>query len=535
MTPEDALRRGKAFLDEATENLTFDAFDWAFEEVWHGVAWLLNALHPEPLSDIHTGEKGQLPQAGSLQAIYARQASPPPQARVALRLEALHTRVTHGHTLTSDDVADLIFEAWQLHDYCGESLNIADERLAGRLMLSEPSPGRIGTPVVARRTALKMLAAGALLPAVACQKIERDNRPARATSPTDPGAASTPDLEHPPATIKAVSAIDAMHWPTTDPFLFCAHHRDDYPEGNGKMGPAASLAGRHLGRDFDEQKPWRMYHGQSVPGFPRHPHRGFETVTVVRSGFLDHTDSMGATARYGAGDVQWLTSGRGIQHSEMFPLLRDDAPNPLELFQIWMNLPRADKMVDPHFTMLWNERIPRVIEQDAKGRISELTIAAGTFKGHRPPAPPPASWAARKESDVAIWSIRLEAGAQLELPEVNPGTLRSLYVHQGQSVTIAGRPIANKRRVEVEDPGAITLEGGPAEAEVLLLQGRPINEPIAQRGPFVMNTQDEIRQAYADYQRTQFGGWSFGDNGPVHEVKKGRFALHADGTFEEPV
>ncbi|RDV40133.1 pirin family protein [Bradymonadaceae bacterium TMQ3] len=326
-----------------------------------------------------------------------------------------------------------------------------------------------------------------------------------------------------------------MNWPTTDPFLFCAHHRDDYPEGNAQMGPAASLAGRHLGRDFDEEKSWRMYHGRSVPGFPRHPHRGFETVTVVRSGFLDHTDSMGATARYGAGDVQWLTAGAGIQHSEMFPLLRSDAPNPLELFQIWMNLPRADKMVDPHFTMLWNERIPRVIEHDAKGRISELTIAAGTFKDNRPPAPPPSSWATRQESDVAIWSIRMEAGARLELPEVNPGTLRSLYVHQGQGVTIAGRAIANKRRVEFEQPGPIILEGGSAEAEVLLLQGAPIGEPVAKRGPFVMNTQQEIRQAYADYQRTGFGGWSFHDNGPVHEVKKGRFALHADGTFDEPV
>ncbi|RAL25555.1 pirin [Lujinxingia litoralis] len=325
-----------------------------------------------------------------------------------------------------------------------------------------------------------------------------------------------------------------MNWPTSDPFLFCAHHRDDYPASDGTMAPDASLAGRHLGRDFAEHQPWRMYHGRRVPGFPRHPHRGFETVTVVRSGYLDHTDSMGAAARYGGGDVQWLTAGAGIQHSEMFPLLRDDAPNPLELFQIWLNLPRADKMVDPHFTMLWNEAIPRVVETDAHGRIVELTLAAGAYQGQRPPAPPPASWASRAESDVAIWSIRLEAGARIELPPVRPGTLRSLYVHTGQGVKVASRAIANKRRVEFDHPGPIVLEGGPAEAEVLLLQGAPIGEPVAKRGPFVMNTQQEIRQAYLDYQSTGFGGWNFSDNGPVHPGDQGRFARYADGTRDEP-
>ena len=93
--------------------------------------------------------------------------------------------------------------------------------------------------------------------------------------------------------------------------------------------------------------------------FPQHPHRGFETVTFVRQGFIDHSDSLGATARFGRGDVQWLTAGEGIVHCEMFPLLDLDGPNPCELFQIWLNLPAADKMVEPYFTMLWNEDIPR--------------------------------------------------------------------------------------------------------------------------------------------------------------------------------
>ena len=149
-------------------------------------------------------------------------------------------------------------------------------------------------------------------------------------------------------------------WQTFDPFLFCVHHDDKYPEGNDKLGPNASLAGRRIGMDFEGKDGWRMYHGDTVPGFPQHPHRGFETVTIVRNGYIDHSDSLGATARFGQGDVQWLTAGGGIVHCEMFPLLHKDKPNPVELFQIWLNLPSEDKMVPAHFAMLWNKDIPRV-------------------------------------------------------------------------------------------------------------------------------------------------------------------------------
>src|SRR6187455_692291 len=153
-------------------------------------------------------------------------------------------------------------------------------------------------------------------------------------------------------------------WITADPFLFCVHHDDAYPAGNDRLGPAASLAGRNIGMDFEGKDGWRMYHGSVVPGFPQHPHRGFETVTVMRQGFIDHADSVGATARFGKGDVQWLTAGRGIVHSEMFPLLDRGQPNPVELFQIWLNLPAKSKMVAPHFSMLWSGDVPRVTWED---------------------------------------------------------------------------------------------------------------------------------------------------------------------------
>ena len=136
-----------------------------------------------------------------------------------------------------------------------------------------------------------------------------------------------------------------------------------------------------------------MYHGRRVPGFPSHPHRGFETVTYVRRGLIDHSDSLGAAARFGRGDTQWLTAGRGIVHAEMFPLFDEDAPNPLELFQIWLNLPAADKMAEPHFAMLWAEDTPTLHHLDSAGLATDVTMIAGRLGDLEPPAPPPASWA----------------------------------------------------------------------------------------------------------------------------------------------
>ena len=322
-------------------------------------------------------------------------------------------------------------------------------------------------------------------------------------------------------------------WPTVDPFLFCAHHRDAYPEGDGDLAPTAPLTGRELGSDFAGVDGWNMYHGTRVPGFPQHPHRGFETVTVVREGLIDHSDSLGATARFGRGDAQWLTAGAGVVHSEMFPLVRTDAPNPLHLFQIWLNLPAADKLVPPYFTMQWAEEIPQVRHEDEAGRATVVTVYAGALGDARPLTPPPDSWAARPESDLAIWHIELAPGATWTLPAaVGPDTIRTLYAFAGD-LRADAHPLGTDTGAVVRCDRVVTLTGGDEGAEVLLLQGRPIGEPVARYGPFVMTTEDEIRQAFADYQRTGFGGWPWDDDAPDHGRDRGRFALHADGRLEE--
>lgn len=385
---------------------------------------------------------------------------------------------------------------------------------------------------VSRREALRSLAAVGV--AVASVDCTGPNAPAAgtqpATLPKEP--AVTPP---PPATDPVVKfAPLSFPWQTPDPFLFCVHHDDAYPAGNDKFGPDASLAGRNLGMDFAIKDGWRMYHGHVVPGFPSHPHRGFETVTVVRRGLIDHSDSLGAAARYGHGDVQWLTAGRGIQHAEMFPLLNRAEPNPAELFQIWLNLPRADKMATPYFKMLWADTIPRTTEHDANGRAIELSMVAGKYGTHTPPSPPPSSWASRTDSDVAIWTIKLAPNAAWTLPAAAKGSNRMLYFFSGDTLRIGARTIPANQAIWMTADVAAQLQASGQGAELLMLQGQPIGEPVAQHGPFVMNTMQEIQQTYTEYQRTRFGGWPWQRDDPVHGADPQRFAKRPDGVVEKP-
>jgi redox-sensitive bicupin YhaK (pirin superfamily) len=334
--------------------------------------------------------------------------------------------------------------------------------------------------------------------------------------------------------IKSVKRM-GFQWETLDPFLFCVHHEDFYPKGNATMGPEKStLAGRNIGQDFQVKDGWRMYHGEKIPGFPSHPHRGFETVTVVQSGFVDHSDSMGAVGRYSAGDVQWMTAGAGVQHAEMFPLVNEDKSNKLELFQIWLNLPKANKFVKPHFTMLWNESIPKYKSKDENGKCTEVDIIAGKLGGLQPPPPPPDSWATDPKNSLAIWVIKMEAGAKWILPASNAGVNRSLYFYRGQTVVIDEKEIPSYHSLELVSEEDILIQNGEAESRFLLLQAKPIEEPVVQYGPFVMNTTQEIQEAFRDFQSTQFGGWSWQSSEPVHPRGKGRFAIHSDGREDLP-
>jgi len=323
-------------------------------------------------------------------------------------------------------------------------------------------------------------------------------------------------------------------WKTQDPFLFCVYHADAYPNGNGQLGPNGTLEGRNLGNDFVLKEGWRMYHGRDIPGFPVHPHRGFETVTVVRKGIVDHSDSLGGAGRYGQGDVQWMTAGKGIQHAEMFPLLNTDKPNPLELFQIWLNLPGEKKFVEPYYTMLWHEQIPVYVYKDSKHSETRVEIVAGNLGGLSAPDPAPDSWASDQSNEIAIWYFRMDAGAEWQIPPASQDVNRTLYFFQGDQIKIHNNAIHSGNLVEVSAQQNLNIVNGSAESRFLMLQGKPINEPVANHGPFVMNTEEEIQQTYEDYRQTRFGGWPWAQHDQVHGPHRGRFARYGDGREELP-
>lgn len=323
-------------------------------------------------------------------------------------------------------------------------------------------------------------------------------------------------------------------WDVPNPFLFCAHHLDYFPRGNDAMGPVASLAGRNLGEDFTIKDGWRMYHGMKVPGFPAHPHRGFETITIVLEGMVDHSDSWGQAGRYGMGDVQWMTAGSGLQHCEMFPLLNQDKPNTTELFQVWLNLPKAKKFAKPFYKMFWAEQIPHYQWIDPNGRTTTVRIIAGALEGIQALAPSPDSWAADPAHEVAIWTIKIEANGSWKLPATAANVNRTLYFYRGESIHIDDEKVAVEHGIVLNPNVDLTIQNGSSDAFLFLLQGAPIEEKVAKYGPFVMNTEEEIRQAIQDYRTTQFGGWPWSRTDMVHPREKGRFAQYLGGEQEQP-
>jgi len=333
--------------------------------------------------------------------------------------------------------------------------------------------------------------------------------------------------------IVKIEKLDFM-FGTENPFLFCAHHKDAYPKGNDELGPPASaLLGRNIGNDFEIKDGWRMYHGKTVPGFPAHPHRGFETVTIVLEGFVDHSDSRGAYGRYGNGDVQWMTAGRGLQHSEMFPLIYKDKENPLHLFQVWLNLPKKDKFTEPYYKMLWAEDIPVIEEIDSNGKKINIRLIAGKYKDVRSLDPAPASWANNEKNNVNIWLIKMEPGGVFKIPAVSSTITRNLYYYEGDNIEIDNTTINSNNRIKLQGDQEVSIKNGNKKSYFLLLEGEPIAEPVVARGPFVMSTMEEIREAYMDFQETGFGGWPWERTDPVHSNEETRFAKYSDGTYEK--
>jgi redox-sensitive bicupin YhaK (pirin superfamily) len=322
-----------------------------------------------------------------------------------------------------------------------------------------------------------------------------------------------------------------FQWPTQEPFLFCVHHYDYYPPGNKNLDvDSKNFIGRDMGQDFTPKDGFRMYHGSEIPGFPVHPHRGFETITIVRKGYVDHADSLGASGRYGEGDVQWMTAGSGVQHSEMFPLLHQDKPNTCELFQLWLNLPQSKKMVNPDFKMIWANNIPK-ISKDSK---VEVSLICGEYEGKQFNHSPVNSWAKDPANEVNILLVKMDKGGVFKFRGSKNSTHRTLYFFDGNEIKVNGELISSKQALYLDSKSEVVVSSEFSGTELLFLEAKPIGEPIVQHGPFVMNSRQDIFQTIQDYQRTEFGGWNWPRQDMIHGPKVEKFAKYPDGRVERP-
>ncbi len=320
--------------------------------------------------------------------------------------------------------------------------------------------------------------------------------------------------------------------PIRDPYIMGVHHYDIYPKGNGNMGPSEDISDRRIGNDFDSTKKWRMYHGEKVPGFPHHPHRCFEICSIVDEGFADHFDSKGSKGRYGDGDIQLMSAGAGVLHSEMFPLIYDDKENPLRLFQIWINLPSGSKLTPPDYKMIWKENVPTKSFEDADGNSVRIRVVMGEYEGVKAVDPLPNSWAADPAHHMGIALVDLDPNASFTLPEVSESLSRFVLFYDGEGeIQVDDASVRVNHLLDLYGNQSITFKNGTAKSKILILEGEPINEPVAAYGPFVMNTQLELQEAFAEYRRTEFGGWPWGDTEMdlVNEKNAGRFASYSFG------
>ncbi|WNF57528.1 MULTISPECIES: pirin family protein [unclassified Pseudomonas] len=231
-------------------------------------------------------------------------------------------------------------------------------------------------------------------------------------------------------------------------------------------------------------------------GVGQHPHRGFETVTIVYKGEVEHRDSTGSGGRIGPGDVQWMTAASGILHEEFHSEEFARTGGTLEMVQLWVNLPARDKMADAGYQTILDGDIPNLPLKDKAG---SLRLIAGEFEGHTGPA--------RTFTPIDVWDLRLNGGKLLTL-DLHEGRNTALVVLRG-TVEVNGLELMREGQLALfeRDGHQLSLEAND-DAVVLLLSGDPIDEPIVGHGPFVMNSEQEIHQAFADFQSGRFGQMS---------------------------
>lgn len=244
---------------------------------------------------------------------------------------------------------------------------------------------------------------------------------------------------------------------------------------------------------LDYAGPVEFTSAEQPRGVGQHPHRGFETVTIVYQGEVAHRDSTGQGGVIGPGDVQWMTAGAGILHEEFHSESFTRSGGELEMVQLWVNLPAKNKMTTPGYQAILNKDIPVITMPDSSGMVR---VIAGNYQGHAGPA--------RTFTPMNVWDLRLNPRKTIEFSLTDGWNVALIILHG--TVSINGGTLGKEAQAVVLDRtgNRISLEAQD-NAVVLLLSGKPIGEPIVGQGPFVMNSQAEIDQAMADFESGSFG------------------------------
>jgi redox-sensitive bicupin YhaK (pirin superfamily) len=261
--------------------------------------------------------------------------------------------------------------------------------------------------------------------------------------------------------------------------------------------PVRSLFSYHESGEFDPLLDYAGPHefppSTSPRGVGEHPHRGFETVTFVYQGELEHADSAGHRGTIGPGDVQWMTAAAGVVHQEFHSQRFTREGGIFEVVQLWVNLPARQKLSKPKYQEILDRQIPLAPLADGAGRIR---VIAGEFQNAAGPA--------RTFTPIHVWDIQLNAGGAIELP-VQDGFTTALVVQTGELTVNESQHVAGVELVSFNRGGDRIALKARGDARALLLCGEPLGEPVVAQGPFVMNTPEQIREAILDYQAGRMG------------------------------
>ena len=284
-----------------------------------------------------------------------------------------------------------------------------------------------------------------------------------------------------PKKVVATHSAPDRHWVGDG---FPVHGMFSYTGDTKRISPFLML---------DYAAPTRFEPTSGRRGVGQHPHRGFETVTIVYDGEVEHRDSTGAGGVIGPGDVQWMTAGSGILHEEFHSADYSKRGGPFEMAQLWVNLPAKDKMAQPGYQAITGAQIPSVELPDGAGQVR---VIAGAFGGQKGPA--------RTFTPMNVWDVRLHPGKIADLAQVEGWTV--LVVVLAGTVQVNGETILREKQMATLSTAGtgVTLEANN-EVKLLFLAGQPIDEPVVGYGPFVMNTREEIAQAVNDFNSGKFG------------------------------